>query len=140
MAMFKSTVVRGLASLLVVSILFQGCATTGAEMRAKAREEYQVPPETTDLALQADLDRCNKEAEDAAQGLAIASYVLSGAGVIVWPLLVVGLGVGISAGVKQNFTKKACMSQAGYLFQKDAVFTPVTPPSTLQSEAGQESK
>src|SRR5262245_31074344 len=110
MAMFKSAVVRGLASLLVVSMLFQGCAMTGAEMRAKAREEYQVPPETTDLALQADLDRCNKEAEDASQGLQIASYALSAAGIIVWPLFVVSLGVAISAGVKANSTKKACMS------------------------------
>jgi len=56
-------------------------------MRAKAREEYTVPPETTDLMLQADLDHCNKEANDASNGYMIASGVLSGVGVFVWPLL-----------------------------------------------------
>jgi len=123
----------------VVSLLFQGCATTGEQMRAKAREEYTVPPETTDLMLQADLDHCNKEANDASNGYMIASGVLSGVGVFVWPLLVVGLGVGLTGAAKNAATKKECMSQAGYLFQKDVWATPTTPASVPEA-AQQQSK
>jgi hypothetical protein len=42
---------RYLAALLLIPVV-AGCATSAAERHAQVRQDYAVPAETTDLALQ----------------------------------------------------------------------------------------
>lgn len=81
---------KPIAFLLVFSLLSSACAMTGEKLRAQAREAYEVPEETTDMALQQDLDRCQKEAEDAGRGLQTAGSAVILGGVLLWPLIPVG--------------------------------------------------
>lgn len=104
-----------IGSLLVLTTLTSACAMTGAELREKARADYTVPSETSDLQLQQDLDRCNKEADEKSRSLAMTSVGLSAAGIIVWPLLIPAIALaGASAG-KANSAKAECMGGAGYV-------------------------
>ena len=105
---------RYLAALLLVPLV-AACATSATERRAQARQEYTMPAETTDLALQKDLDQCATQGDDAGRGFTIAGSVMMGVGVLLWPLLPVGMGfMAVAAGASES-AKNECMTTAGYL-------------------------
>ena len=106
---------KAVSILVLVPILASACAMTGEDMRAKAREAYTVPADTADLTLQTDIDRCQKEAVDAADGFTISGSVLIGLGVLVWPLIPIGLVVALTGAAKGETVRDECMSTAGYL-------------------------
>jgi hypothetical protein len=106
---------KPLAVALLVPLLASACAITGEDMRAKAREAYTVPADTPELTLQADLDRCQKNATDASRGLGTAGTAVMVVGVLVWPLIPVGLVLALSGAARGETAKEACMSTAGYL-------------------------
>jgi hypothetical protein len=104
---------RTIAALLLVCFT-SGCAT-GAQRREQAREDYIVPPTTSDQTLLNDVERCHMEGADAGRGLGIASAVFLGAGIVFWPLLIPGLALAIGGAVQESQAKNACMTAAGYL-------------------------
>src|SRR5262249_13411840 len=105
---------RLLAGLLLITVSTTACAT-GAEMRQQVRADYVVPEETTDLVLQQDIERCKKEADDKSRSLAITSMVLSGVGIIIWPLIIPALGTAAASLAKSESAKSECLTAAGYL-------------------------
>jgi hypothetical protein len=125
---------RYLAALLLIPVV-AACATSAAELRAQARQDYAVPAETTDLALQQDLDRCNTKAADAGRGLLIASTATMPIGLLFWPLLPVSIGLGAAAAGKAESAKNQCMSGAGYLKGGTTPTPPLAPAPIEQTFA-----
>jgi hypothetical protein len=105
---------RAIAGLILTTFLANACALTGEQQRAALREQYEVPADTTDHALQADIERCHKEADDSARGLKIAGVAVMATGIIVWPLLIVGAGVLGAGAAKETSANNTCLASAGY--------------------------
>ena len=106
------TTTKTLSTLLAVTMLCHGCTT--ADRRQSAFDKYNIPPETTEVALDDTLERCQQEGALAGQTLNVAGSVLVGLGVLVWPLLIVGGGLLAGSAVQEHQANGRCMDKAGY--------------------------
>jgi hypothetical protein len=109
---------KTITTLLAVTMLCHGCTT--ADRRQAAFDNYNIPPETSEVVLDDTLKRCQQEGVDAGQALNVAGSVLMGVGIFVWPLLIVGGGLVSASMVQSSQANGRCLEQAGY--------TPKTPP------------
>ena len=121
---------KTIATLLAVTMLCHGC--TAADLRQAAFDKYNIPPETTEVALDDTLDRCQQEGNQAGQTLNIVGSVVLAGGVFVWPLLIVGGGLVAASMVQSSQANGRCMEKAGY--------TAKTPPPAEASTASAEVK
>ncbi len=113
---------RGVAWLGIM-LMLAGCVSPRVAERARLVGAYPERP-----TIGADYDRCRAESDAEVQGQRNTAGILLGTGVLIFPLLFVGIGLAAGAEDKAGKVYVRCMTALGH------------PPTTFAAESAAASK